>query len=41
MKTYEFTQDAWFLHTFYKAGDRIRLHPRQAESNLHILRLVG
>lgn len=32
---YEFTEDGWFLGTFYKAGERIMLHPRQAAHNLH------
>jgi len=38
---YEFTEDGWFLGTYYKAGDRETFHPRQVEHDLHRMKLVA
>lgn len=32
---YEFTQDGFFAGDFYKAGQQIRLYPKQAQHELH------
>jgi hypothetical protein len=37
---YEFTEDGWFLGTFYKAGARARFHPGQVKFDLHRMKVV-
>lgn len=40
MKTYEATEEGFFLGKFYAVGDRDRFHPRQIENDAHRWRLV-
>lgn len=38
---YEITESGWFMGTSHQAGDRVWLHPRQAEHDLHRLKPVA
>ncbi len=37
---YEFTEDGWFLGTYYKTGDRARFSPAQVKFDLHRMKAV-
>lgn len=34
-QTYEFTEDRWFMNTFYKKGDRANFYAKQVEHEAH------
>lgn len=38
--TYEFTQEGFFNGDFYRVGDTIRLHPKQAKFEGHRLQAL-
>ncbi|MFN3626184.1 MAG: hypothetical protein ACK4TP_19310 [Hyphomicrobium sp.] len=39
-KLYEFTAAGFYAGDHYKAGDQIRLYPKQAQHELHRMKLV-